>query len=92
VRGIGPSLAQANVPNPLQDPVLEIHNANGVIVAQNDNWTNTQGSAIAATGLAPSDVRGSAIITTLPQGAWTAVLSGKNNTSGVALVEVYNVP
>jgi len=91
VRGIGPSLTQAGVPNALQDPTLDLHDGNGAIIASNDNWKDTQQLEIEATGLAPNDDRESAILATLVQGNYTAILRGKNNTTGVGLVEVYKV-
>lgn len=91
VRAIGPSLAQSNVPNPLQDPMLELHDGNGAQIASNDDWKMPQQAEIQATGLAPSDDRESAILTVLTQGNYTAILRGKNGTTGVALVEVYKV-
>jgi hypothetical protein len=92
VRGIGPSLTQSGVAGALQDPVLEIHDADGAIIAQNDNWRETQQALIQATNIPPTDDRESAILRTLVQGNYTAVLYGKNSATGVALVEVYNVP
>jgi hypothetical protein len=91
VRGIGPSLTQRGLPNALQDPTLDLHDGNGTIIASNDNWKDTQQSAILATGLAPSDDRESAILATIVEGNYTAVLRGKNNSTGVGLVEVYKV-
>lgn len=91
LRGIGPSLASSGVSNPLQDPVLELHDSNGSLIASNDNWKSTQQSEIQATGLAPTDDRESAILTVLTQGNYTAVLTGKNGTTGVALVEAYKI-
>jgi len=92
VHGIGPSLTQFGIADALQDPVLEIHNSDGAIIAQNDNWRDTQQTLIQGTGIPPSDDREAAILQALPPGNYTAVLYGKNSTSGVALVEVYNVP
>ena len=91
MRAIGPSLTQRGVPNALQDPTLDLHDGNGAIIASNDNWKDTQQSEIQATGLAPSDDRESAILATLVQGNYTAIVRGKNNTTGVGLVEVYKV-
>jgi len=91
VRAIGPSLTQRGVPNALQDPTLDLHDGNGAIIASNDNWKDTQQSEIQATGLAPSDDRESAILAILIQGNYTAIVRGKNNTTGVGLVEVYKV-
>ena len=98
VRGIGPSLSGSNVPNPLQDPTLELHNRDGDKIATNDNWKiddqtqQSQQSAVQATGLAPKDDRESAILITLTPGNYTAILAGKGGTTGVGLVEIYNVP
>jgi hypothetical protein len=92
VRGIGPSLAQAGVTNELQDPLIQLFNANGALLAQNDNWRDTQQAAIQATHIPPTDLRESALIRALPQGNYSVVLSGRNNSTGVGLVEVYNVP
>lgn len=91
IRGIGPSLAKAGITGALQDPTLELHDANGNVLKTNDNWKTTQEAAIKATGLAPSDDRESAILDTLAPGSYTAILRGKNNTTGVGLVEVYDV-
>jgi hypothetical protein len=91
VRAIGPSLTQHGVSGALQDPVLELHNSSGALIYQNDNWQDTQASAIQATGLAPSDPRESAILQTLAPGNYTAIVRGTNSTIGVALVEVYNL-
>ncbi|MEY2603605.1 MAG: hypothetical protein QOH31_1386, partial [Verrucomicrobiota bacterium] len=91
IRAIGPSLTAAGVPNALQDPVLELHDGNGNVIASNDNWKDLQQGQIEATGQAPVDFRESALIATLPQGSWTAIVSGKNGTSGVGLVEVFRI-
>ena len=91
-RAIGPSLAAFNVPQPMQDPTLEIHNSNGDIIASNDDWQSSQKSEIEAAGLAPSDSRESAIIMkNFDPGAYTAIVRGKNSTVGVGLVEIYDV-
>ena len=91
VRGIGPSLTAAGITDALQDPVLELHNSSGAIIATNDNWKDTQQTAIQATQLAPTDDHESAILTTLGGGSYTAVVRGVNNTTGTAVVEVYNL-
>jgi BNR repeat-like domain len=91
LRAIGPSLTSFGVANALQDPVLDLHNGNGVIIASNDNWRSTQQADIQATGLAPRDDRESAILTVLTQGNYTAILTGKNGTTGVALIEAFKV-
>jgi hypothetical protein len=90
LRAIGPSLAQAGVPDALADPVLELHGPSGFVTI-NDNWRDNQEVTIAATGLAPTNDLESAIEATLAPGAYTAIVRGKDNTSGVALIEVYGL-
>ncbi|HEY2802029.1 MAG TPA: putative Ig domain-containing protein [Chthoniobacterales bacterium] len=91
VRAIGPSLSNNGVAQPLSDPVLELRDGKGKLVSTNDNWRETQGSEIVATGIPPPDNRESAIVATLTPGNYTAIVRGKNNATGTALVEVYNV-
>lgn len=91
VRGIGPSLASYGVGNPLADPTLELHDANGATVATNDNWRDTQEADLRASGLAPQNDAEAAIYAKLLPGAYTAVLRGKNDSTGVGLVELYNL-
>ena len=91
VRAIGPSLSAAGITDALQDPVLELHNASGAIIATNDNWKDTQQDLITSSTLAPTDDRESAILTTLGGGSYTAVVRGVNNATGTAVVEVYNL-
>jgi len=90
LRGIGPSLAQFNVPDPLADPVLELHGPPGFATITNDNWRDTQ-IPCEAPSLPPINDLESAICATLSPGAYTAILRGKNNGSGVGLVEVYDL-
>ena len=92
-RAIGPSLTQFGVPNALPDPLLELHDASGTTLATNDNWKSTQQAAITATGLAPSDDREAAILSSpLAPGNYTAIVRGVGDTTGVALVEIYQLP
>ena len=93
VRALGPSLASFAVPNPLQDPTLEIHDQNGAVIAFNDNWAADPNFAkVVAANLAPKDPRESAIYLTLtPAQNYTAIVRGNNNTTGIGLVEVYHV-
>jgi len=91
-RAIGPSLSNFGVPQPLQDPMLEIHNGNGDLIGSNDDWQSDQKADIEAVHLAPSDSRESAIIMRhFDPGPYTAIVRGKNNSSGVGLVEIYDV-
>jgi hypothetical protein len=91
VRALGPTLAGFGISNPLANPTLELHDANGALISSNDNWKSTQQTQIAATGKAPPDDLESAIMHTLAPGNYTAIVRGVNNTSGVALVEVYSL-
>jgi hypothetical protein len=93
LRAIGPSLAQLGVPDPLADPVLELHGAGAFVTVIDDNWRDdpAQEAAILATGIPPTNNLEAAIDATLNPGAYTAVVRGKNNTTGVALIEVYDL-
>jgi hypothetical protein len=91
LRGIGPSLA-ALVGLQLDDPKLELHNSSGALVASDDNWQDdpAQAAELTAAGLAPSNTKESGIAVNLGPGAYTALLSGVGNTTGVGVVEVYD--
>jgi len=93
VRVIGPSLTQFGVPNALADTLLELHGPAPFATINNDNWRDdpAQEAAILATGLAPTNNLESAIDVTLNPGAYTAIARGKNNTSGVGLIEVFDL-
>jgi hypothetical protein len=89
VRAIGPSLTAAGIAHPLDDPTLELHDGNGIAIAFNDNWGDTQQADVEATGIAPTDNREAAIVANLPPGPYTAVLAGRNGGSGIGVVEVF---
>ncbi len=89
-RAIGPSLA-SSVTGVLLDPVLELHDSTGAQIASNDDWGSDQEAEIRGTGIAPTDNRESAILASLQPGAYTAIVRGKDDTTGVALVEIYNL-
>jgi hypothetical protein len=91
VRAIGPSLTGFGVPNTLQDPVLTLYDANGAPIVENDNWRDSNETAIAASGFAPSNNFESAILISRPPGNTTAIVRGKNGGIGNALVEVYRL-
>lgn len=91
IRAIGPSLTALGVPNAVQDPVLELHDKNGALIATNNDWQSDQQAAIEATGLAPSNAKESAILATLEPTNYTAIVKGANNGTGVGLVEVYHL-
>jgi hypothetical protein len=93
LRALGPSLTQSGVPNALADPMLELHSQGTFLTITNDNWRDDplQEEAIIATGIPPTNNLEAAIEVTLNPGAYTAIARGKNNTSGVALIEVYDL-
>lgn len=91
-RAIGPSLAAAGIQAPLLDPTLEIFDAEGMSLGTNDNWKSPAEATITATGLAPSDDSESALVTTLEPGSYTAIVRGAAQTTGVGLVEAYQIP
>ena len=91
VRAIGPSLAANGVSDPLLDPVLEVHAADGSLIFSNDNWRSSEEELIVASGLSPSHDKEAAIIATLNPGSYTAILRGTGNTVGNALVEVFRL-
>jgi len=102
IRAIGPELGAPpyNIPNPLANPRLELHNAAGTLIGSNDDWqhtiiggviTSSQVADIQSSGHAPANPFESAIIADLPPGNYTAIVRGVNDTTGVALVEVYDL-
>jgi hypothetical protein len=91
VRALGPTLSDSGVAGTLQNPVLELRDPNGLLVASNDDWKTTERTEIEAAALAPAHDAESAIITKLAPGPYTAIIRGANNFTGVGLVEVYNV-
>jgi cyclophilin family peptidyl-prolyl cis-trans isomerase len=93
VRAIGPSLATSNVPDPLADPTLELHDGNGALLDSNDDWGSSPDQAeIQASGAAPTNPKESAVLQILPSGPCTAIVRGVNNTTGVGSVEIYQLP
>jgi len=100
IRAIGPELSRYGVPDVLVDPTLELYDGTGALIASNNDWQHTiiggiigngQVRAIIASGLAPADGRESAMVVELPAGNYTAIVRGVNDTTGVALVEVYDL-
>jgi hypothetical protein len=100
VRAIGPELTQYGVPNALADPTLELRDGTGALIASNDNWVRTiiggiitanQFRDILDSGYAPTNLSESAIIAHLPPGNYTAIVRGVNDTTGVGLVEIYDL-
>lgn len=91
VRAIGPSLS-GSVPGAMADPTLEMFNSSGTMIAANDNWsTSPQRSDIVASTVPPSNPMESAVVISLTPGAYTAIVRGVNSTTGVGLVEVYDL-
>jgi hypothetical protein len=94
VRALGPSIPVSGV---LANPTVELHDENGATIAFNDDWkTRPDGSSqqaeIEATTIPPSNDLESAFVQTLPPGDYTAIVRGKNSTTGIGLVEVYHLP
>jgi hypothetical protein len=92
LRGIGPSLADLGISDVLTDPVLELRGANGATIYSNNNWRDdpAQAALIQGTIYQPGDDREAVMIMTLQPGAYTAILTGINQTTGVGLVEAYD--
>jgi hypothetical protein len=94
LRALGPTLGQSpfNIPGALPDPVLELHAANGTLITSNNNWMSAaNASAVSASGYAPPNAVESAILTTLVPGSYTAIVRGAGTSTGVALVECYDL-
>ncbi|MEY2502231.1 MAG: hypothetical protein QOI07_2565 [Verrucomicrobiota bacterium] len=91
VRAMGPSLGGFGVTSALADPILELHDATGAVIARNDNWGDTQALEVNASGIPPANELESAIVKTLAPGAYTAVVDGRDGGTGTALVEVYDL-
>ncbi|MFN2624095.1 MAG: choice-of-anchor Q domain-containing protein [Chthoniobacterales bacterium] len=89
VTALGPSLLAFGVNNALPDTTLELHDQNGVILLQNDNWKTDQQADLESTGLQPSNDLEAALVTTIQPGQYTAQVRGKNNASGIGVVQVY---
>jgi hypothetical protein len=91
IRGVGPSMTSVGVAGVISDPILRLFGPTGSPLAVNDNWQDTQQAEIAATGLSPQDSRESAVIATLSPAAYTASVADANGSTGVGLIEVYDL-
>jgi N-acetylneuraminic acid mutarotase len=91
VRAIGPSLTNFGVSGALPDPTVELHDGNGATIAFNDNWADDANQASVPQSLKPGDPHESALYRVLPSGNYTAVMRGTGNSTGIGLIEVYNV-
>jgi hypothetical protein len=93
VRALGPSIP---VTGALSDPTLELRDGSGTLISSNDNWKvrpdgSSQQAEIEATTIPPTNNLESALVAMLAPGNYTAIVRGKGNTTGVGLVEVYNI-
>ena len=91
VRVLGPTLTSFGVANSLADPTLQLYNGNGTSLAFNNNWKDSQQTEIQNSGRKPPNDLEPAIAVIAPPGHYTAIVRGNNNTTGIALVEVYQV-
>jgi len=91
LRGIGPSLIGAGVPDALPDPTLDLRDSSGAPILFNNNWRDTQEAEIFATGIPPTNDLEAAIIQTLAPGSYTVILAGSGTANGVGLVEIYDL-
>jgi hypothetical protein len=91
VRALGPSLTPFGIAGALSDPMLDLRDGVGTLITTNDNWKDSEEQAIVDTGLAPANDSESAIVATLAPGNYTAIMNGKGDTTGVGLVEVYEL-
>ena len=94
IRAIGPSLTQFGIANALADPTLELRDGSGALLVANNDWQDdpAQAAELTAANLAPTNPLESGIAATLPLGPCTAIVRGNDDTTGVALVEVYALP
>src|SRR4029078_13098798 len=93
-RAIGPSLGVSGVIGVLADPTLELHDSAGALIASNDNWMDNSAEdqmVLTDNNLAPTDDLESAIVSTLAPGAYTVIVRGGADTTGVGLVEAYDI-
>jgi hypothetical protein len=91
LRALGPTLSQFGVTGALLDPALELRNSSAALIASNDNWATPPNAQSIPVNLRPPNSLESAILTAVNPGAYTAILRGVNNTTGVGLVEVYDL-
>ena len=92
LRAIGPSLAASGIAGALSNPTMELHNSTGGLIASNDDWQESaQAAQIASSGIPPTNPMEAAIIATLAPGSYTAIVRGVNNTTGIALIEGYEL-
>lgn len=92
VRGIGPSLGDEGVPGALANPMVELHDGDGNLLQSNNDWQqNPDAATIEADGFAPTNAKESALLATLSPGSYTAIVSGVSGSTGIGLVEIYDL-
>jgi hypothetical protein len=93
-RALGPTLSDFGVAGALANPTVDLVNASGTVICSNDNWKSdpSQMAQIQAANLAPQHDSEAALVQALPPGDYTAVVRGAGGTTGVGLVEAYNIP
>jgi hypothetical protein len=93
VRGMGPSLQVGSPPfaGRLMDPMIELHNSAGATILINDDWRSSQQAEILSTGFAPSNNKEAALIAVLSPGSYTVILRGVGGTTGIGLIEIYDL-
>jgi len=89
IRAFGPSLAVAGIVGALADPAIELHGAEGLI-AENDNWRRNDPDVLIRLGLAPADDLEAELVAPLPPGTYTVIVSSRDGSSGIALLEIYD--
>lgn len=92
LRAIGPELTAFGISHALENPTLELRDANAALIEANDDWRSDNEQAIIDTGIPPKDQRDSAIVRSVAPGSYTALVRGKADTTGTALVEIYRLP
>jgi hypothetical protein len=92
VRALGPTLADFGVPGALANPTLDLVTVSGTVIRSNDDWKTSQQTDIEAAGLGPAHEVEAALLETVPPGQYTAIVRGSGGTTGVGLVEVYDIP
>lgn len=90
-RALGPSLSAAGISNPLADPTLELRDFSGTLVASNNDWRDGEADDLTVVGLAPANDKEAALFARVGSGPYTAIVRGQDGSSGVALVELYNL-
>ena len=91
IRALGPSLSTAGITDPLADPALEVRDSSGTLVASNNNWQDAPLAQRVQPPFQPNNALESALLLSLRGGTYTAIVSNADGTTGIAVVEVYNL-